>query len=128
MKGLANSYNVEHKQIYLFLRFFFLSNHYTQCGTQIYNPKIKSCLFDQLSQPSPPYLFFMCTSYHHKSRLSRGFICLEYSIHSNSSISNIFYFWDSLEAYKFKMKNSFVMSFNTARNILSYIIDSVYKS
>ena len=40
--------------LFYFLRILCLSNPYIQCGTQAYNPKIKSHLLYQLSQPGAP--------------------------------------------------------------------------
>lgn len=30
--------------IYLFIKYLFLTNFYIECGTQAYNPEIKSCV------------------------------------------------------------------------------------
>ena len=37
--------------IWVFLRFYFLSNLYTQCGAWTHNPKVRSLMLHQLSQP-----------------------------------------------------------------------------
>lgn len=36
---------------------YFIFNLYAQCGTQAYNPDIKSCVLYQLRQPGIPYYF-----------------------------------------------------------------------
>ena len=37
----------------------YLSNLYTQCGIQTYNPEIKSCMLFQLSQTRAPMSFLL---------------------------------------------------------------------
>lgn len=48
----------ENSKLSFFFKVLFVSNVYTQCGTHIYNPEIRSCVLYHLSPPGAPTIFF----------------------------------------------------------------------
>ena len=87
-----------HKNFYFFLSFIYLSNIYTQCGTQIQDSEIKSCMLFWLSKQGAPQFTKIINLVFYLPESSKQLVKNLWVIASISGACVGFFLWLSVSA------------------------------